>query len=134
DLQRAFEELGVESGRELIETSGGLIQALQALEAVAGDNERRFAAFFGRIRGQLGALNILSDNASSAKEILGELGDNAGRAADEVQTLEDLDVRESERAFAQLNDTLVNLGESTQQFRTFWIRVLNEVISLTGVW
>jgi len=111
ELQAAFETLGVDSGRDLIETSGGLIQALQALEQLAGDNEVVFRSFFGRIRGSLGAINILNDGASETTRILKELGEESGRAAEGAAKLNELDARQAEIAFQQLSNILTELGE-----------------------
>jgi TP901 family phage tail tape measure protein len=128
-LKDAFEELGVASGEELIETTGGLIQALQALEGVAGENEQQFAAFFGRIRGQLGALNILNDGASEATRVLGELRDNAGAAADAAATIDETGGREAQRQFEELNRTMRELGEATLEIRTTFITLFNDIIA-----
>jgi len=114
-LQEAFAQLGVQSGRELIETSGGLIQALQALEDVAAGNEVVFRSFFGRIRGQLGAINILNDNASEATRILKELGEEAGRTADAAQRINETDSRQAVIAFQQISNILTKLGESANK-------------------
>lgn len=117
ELKKAFDELGVESGAELIEVFGGLTGALQALEKVAGDNAQQFAAFFGRIRGQQGALNILNDDAANVVRIMEELSGNTTRAREEAEKLDQLTVRNLDREIAKLNDSILALGFTTQNIK-----------------
>lgn len=128
DLQGAFAQLGVQSGRELIETTGGLIQALQALEQVAGGNEVTFRAFFGRIRGQLGAINILNDNASQATRILKELGEETGRAAEAAKAINEVDARQAEIAFNKIKNIFIELGDAASNVQKVLAQLFLAVI------
>lgn len=130
-LKKAYDELGVASGKELVEKTGGLVEALQALEGVANGNEVVFKSFFGRIRASAGALNILNDDASNAKRILNEYGDAAGDAAEEGKKINEIDARKSQLAFSKLRDTMLGLGESFQVMRTAAVQAFNVVISNT---
>lgn len=130
-LQAAFEQLGVTTGRELIQQQGGLIGALQELTRVAPAGSQAFADFFGTIRGNLGALNLLSNDAQVVTRILGELEGSAGRAAEATDAIDNTDARRSQRAFAQLNDTILGLGETFQQLRTFAVETFNAIIPNT---
>lgn len=127
-LRDAFTELGVASGQELIEKFGGLIPALQALEQVAAGDEEAMAAFFGTIRGNLGALNLLANDAQVVTGILDDLANSSGRAAEAAQEIDKTDARQSQKAFAQLDATLRELGETTQQLRTTFVQTFNAII------
>lgn len=114
ELQEAFERLGVNSGQELVQKFGGqLPKVLQGLKSAFNDSEAAAANAFGTIRGQLGVLNLLANEASLFTDILAEFPDKAGRAANAAALVDDTNVRKFEKELAKLNDTMLELGKTS---------------------
>ncbi len=128
DLESAFAELGVTSGTELIEKFGGLQGALNALKGAFDGNEQAVARAFGTIRGQLGVLNFLAQEGTLFNETLEAMEDRGGRAAEAIAKVNDTDARKADKEFAQLSDTILEVGETAQRLRTTAVSVLNEII------
>lgn len=129
DLEEAFRDLGVTSGTELIEKfNGDLLPALQGLQQVLGGTEQDVARAFNTIRGQLGVFNLLSDEGSLFADILDAFPEKAGKFADALEKVEQTDAREFERELAQLNDTILTLGETTASIQLTGLTFLNDLI------
>lgn len=129
ELKDAFRELGVASGEELIEATGGLVPALQQLLGTVNGNTTALAAMFGRIRASLGVLNLLSNEAELFNSIMGEMENRFGRAGEAAQEIEQIDAREAARQMEQLNKTINELGDTALNVRTSVVSMLNSVIS-----
>lgn len=68
DLDKVMKKLGAKSGKDLIEMSGGLTQALGALKEEVDGDEVAFAKLFGRAEAQKGALLLTGSLAKAAAE------------------------------------------------------------------
>jgi TP901 family phage tail tape measure protein len=68
ELDRVIKKLGAKSGKELIEMSGGLTQALSALKEEVDGDEVAFAKLFGRAEAQKGALLLTGSLAGAAAD------------------------------------------------------------------
>lgn len=129
ELKGAFAELGVASGQELIEATGGLVPALQALLTTTNGNTTALAAMFGRIRATLGVLNLLTDDARIFNSVMEDMEDRTGRAAAAAEEIEGIDAREAARQMETLNKTFIELGGTTLKVRTNAISLFNSIIS-----
>lgn len=78
DLKKVYDQLGVASGEELIQKTGSLQGALQALAEATGGNKEQMAKLFPDIRGLGGALLLTGQNARGATEDLNGLRNSAG--------------------------------------------------------
>lgn len=78
DLKKVYKELGVASGEQLIQKTGSLQGALEALAKTTGGNKEALAKLFPDIRGLSGALLLTGGNAKSAGKDLEGLRNSAG--------------------------------------------------------
>lgn len=81
DLQAAFGDLGVTSGRELIGKFGGLQGALLALYETFGESEDVMAAAFGNERAIRGLLKIIND-VDAWNAAISDFNDNLDQATE----------------------------------------------------
>ena len=68
DLDKVIEKLGAKSGKDLIEMTGGLTQALSAMKEEVNGDEVAFAKLFGRAEAQKGALLLTGSLAKAAAD------------------------------------------------------------------
>lgn len=115
ELRGALNELQVSSFNQLVEKSGNLRNALQAIFDQLGRDPERFAKAFNTIRGQLGAINILledgTDGASEFNRILAEGEGAAEKLAAGLKGIRDTDAFKSQQQAAEFNRILTELGE-----------------------
>lgn len=77
-LDDAFARLGVKSGKELIQTTGGLQNALMALKKSVGGDEVALAQMFGRKEAQKAAQLLTGSLYKEARRNMKAMGDAAG--------------------------------------------------------
>lgn len=65
ELKQLYEEIGVKSGKEFIEVSGGLANALNTIKNAAENSGNEMAAYLGRIEGLVGALALTGAQATN---------------------------------------------------------------------
>lgn len=80
-MKSALQQLGVQSGTQLIHKFGGLMEALRQLSAVSGITADDVNAIFGNIRGARAA-QILFNNLDRASEMVVEFQENVDGATD----------------------------------------------------
>lgn len=73
EMKELWEVLGVETGQELIETSGGLYGALQNLEEASDGNTETFAKAMSSAEGLGLAQQLLGESSESLKKTLGDM-------------------------------------------------------------
>lgn len=78
DMKAALKELGVATGGELIEKTGSLQAALDALQGTTKGNKEQFQKLFPDLRGASAALSLTGSNARGAADDLEGLRDSAG--------------------------------------------------------
>jgi TP901 family phage tail tape measure protein len=130
ELQAAFKRLGVETGTQLIAKMGGLQGALQALRREAGGNEQAVAKMFGTIRGQLGVLNLISDEGGKYAQVLAAMEDRAGKAAAGAEVLNNTLSKLQDREVEKLNRSLRKVGAALNFLKTSFLTGLNLVIGV----
>lgn len=128
-LDAVFTKLGVDTFQDLIERSGSFQTALTDIADALGNDERAIAKAFGTIRGQLGVFNLLANEGQIFSETLEAMAERAGRAAEGAASIDELDARDSQRAFAELDRTFEELGESTQILRTELVELFNSIVT-----
>lgn len=132
DLQAAFADLGVETGQELIDLYGGnLPDVLRDLRAEFGNSEAAVSNAFGTIRGQLGVLTLLANDASEFQRVLGEFENVEGSVSAAFGEINQTNARQFAREIAQANDTFLGLGRTASQVQTGLLSVFNTVIPNT---
>ncbi|BER92684.1 phage tail tape measure protein [Atrimonas thermophila] len=78
ELQQVIEQLGYESGQQMIEAMGGLVPALQKVYEATGSNAERFSQLLGRVEGINAALALVGPQADTFNEKMSEMGEAAG--------------------------------------------------------
>lgn len=129
DLEKAFAELGVKSGQELIEKFGGLRGALNALKTAFDNDEEAVAKAFSTIRGQLGVLNLLSNEGVNFTNVLAEMDNKLGQvkeAADNVNATTTVQVTQQ---FAKLRDTMLPVGDALNKLKLDALTAINNFIA-----
>lgn len=127
-LQQIFDDLGVSSGKELIETYGSLREALAALRNEVGGDEQAFAKLFGRIRGLQGAINLLNNEGREAERIFQEVAAGAEEFGEKADQIRDTPAFRAQKAWQQVQTTIEELGEVTLQVRTAFIETVNAIV------
>lgn len=129
ELKEAFKTLRVATGQELIASVGGnLPKALQALQGALGGTEDSVANAFGTIRGQLGVLNLLANDAVVVTDILEAFENRAGRAAEAFAKVEETDTRDFDKEMSKISDTMLSLGNLAQAFQLSMAQTFNVLI------
>jgi len=85
DLKEAFQELGVSTGLEGIQQSGGLLQFLTRLQEVAGDNTT-LVEFFNNVRAIQGVLALLGTDAEKTGKVFDEFTISTDSATDALRS------------------------------------------------
>jgi TP901 family phage tail tape measure protein len=128
ELKKAFKELGVVSGPELIEKSGGLVPALKAILGTVNGNKTAFAAMFGSIRGKMGVLNLLSNDGKIVADTMGAMATNAGKVEKAVDAIEATSAIRLKKATEELNHTLRETGGLYLNLQIFSKKFYNQAI------
>jgi len=127
-LAAAFSRLGVESFQELIARSGNLQVALQDIAGALNNDERAISAAFNTIRAQLGTFNLLANEGQIFADSLEAVQNSAGKAAEGANRIDSTRVRESQKAWAEFNETLRQVGEQVLQVQTSFIKGINAIL------
>lgn len=128
-LQGAFKSLGFETGQELVQAFGGdLPKILAALRDEFGGSEVAVANAFNTIRGQLGVLNLLSNEGAELNRVLGEFGSTSGILQEAFDKVQQTDARKYATEVAKVNDILLQLGGTASRFQTSALGVFNFLI------
>lgn len=127
ELQGAFTALGAQDFNQLIEQTGGLQQALTAIADELG-GDQAIATAFGRLRGQLGVFNLLANEGKIFTSTLEAVNDSAGRAAEAADRIDDTAARDSQKAWAEFDETLRQVGETILVIQTAFIKAFNSII------
>jgi len=127
ELQGAFTALGAQDFNQLIEQTGGLQQALTAIANELG-GDQAIATAFGRLRGQLGVFNLLANEGKIFTSTLEAVNNSAGRAAEAADKIDGTAARESQKAWAQFDETLRQVGETILVIQTAFIKAFNTII------
>lgn len=128
ELQQAFDKLGVDTFQELIGQSGNLQVALTAIAKALNNDERAIATAFGRLRGQLGVFNLLANESKIFKDTLDAVSNSAGKAAEGADKIDGTAARESQKAWAEFDETMRQVGDRVLETQTNFIKFFNEVI------
>ena len=129
ELEVAFKRLGVTTANELVDRNNGeLLPTLQDLQRALGGTEEAVAKAFGTFRGQLGVFNLLTQEGKLFSDILDAFPGKAGALEEAFGKVEQTNAREFEKELAQVNDTLVALGETASQLQLGGLQVLNTII------
>lgn len=110
-LDGVFKKLGVKSGQQLIDKTGGLNNALFALKDAVGGSEAEFAKLLGRKEAILAGLSLTGIQAENAK-IKFDAMKNAVGATDAAFAEQTDGVNKSEHQFKQFLETLKSLGRA----------------------
>ena len=78
EMQVAFKQLGVTSGTELVQKTGSLQAALQAVTGTVGNNKTAVAKLFPDIRALSAALLLTGTNAAGANKDLSKFANDSG--------------------------------------------------------
>lgn len=128
ELQGAFQKLGVNSFQELIGRGLNLQEALEAISGAFNDNEQAIASAFGRLRAQLGVLNLLANEGDLFSASLDAVNDSAGRAAAAAENIRQTDAFQGQQAAEEFNRALRELGNELITVRTSLTRLATSVI------
>lgn len=117
DLQEAFTALGVSTGSELIERFGGLGGALEALRQQFGGNEQAVARAFGTIRGQLGVLNLLANDARNFTGVAAAMSDRLNAVRDAADNVNETTTQQINAQLALLETQTLGVGQVFQEVK-----------------
>lgn len=129
ELEKAFKNLGVTSGEELVERFGGLSGALRALQRNFNGNEKAVAKAFNTIRGQLGVLNLLANEGTNFSNVLEAIRDRSGRAATAAQEINKTKTNLINKEFQTLDATLRTVGDEINTLKLGALIFINDVIA-----
>lgn len=82
EMEALFSELGVSSGPELIETSGGIVGALEEIMEATGGNITELGKLFSSTEAMSLVNNLMGASYDELKEIMGAFGDDMGALQD----------------------------------------------------
>jgi len=108
ELKKAYQDLGVEGFEQLQKRAGGFKEALE--EITAGKTEQEIARLFNTIRGNLGVLNVLTNEGKEYSAVLKEIRKNSEELPDAIASIEGTAAREAAKNAAELNDIFIELG------------------------
>lgn len=128
-LARALNELGTTSFQQLQDRLGGMQPALKAIADVLNNDQDSIARAFGTIRGQLGIFNLLANESKNYVNVLDAMAEKDGRSKTARAIVDETDARRSQKALAQLSNTMLEMGESSQRLRTLGYEALNAIAS-----
>lgn len=128
DLQKAFDKLGVETFNQLIERSGGLREALQAIAKAFDNDDRAIAKAFGRLRAQLGVFNLLSNEGRIFSETMDAVANSTGKAAEGADRIRGTKAFEAKKAWEEYNRTIRETGKVILELQTTLIGYFNAAI------
>ena len=111
ELDTVFKKLGAASGKELIEKTGGLNEALMAMKESVGGSEAAFAKLLGRKEAILAGLSLTGIQAENAKIKIDAMK-NAVGATDEAYREQTEGVNKADFQFKQFLETLKSLGRA----------------------
>ena len=128
DLAKVFKDLGVASGRELVEKFGGLEGSLKALLEAVDGNERKLGALFGSIRGQLGILGLSNNAFKLFDASLKEVRNSTGSLDEAFRTFNQQTASQFEIEVTRLKNSTLPLGEALGDLSTNTVRFINRFI------
>ena len=139
-LKAAFKELGVESGDELIQKTGSLQGALEALVGTTDGGSEAIGKMFTNSRALSAVLAVTGKNAEGARKDLDNVGDSAGatQAAFAEQSkglsVQLTKLKEGLTALAIEMGTAILpvLTEITQAMNTYLLPALHKIIDVAG--
>lgn len=136
-LKEVYQELGVQGFEELRRQQGGFVEALDALREEVGDSEDGLARLFNTIRGNVGVLNLLTNDTKLYEETAARASEAAGKLNDEISNIDNTAAREAARNAAELEVLYTRIGDRVLQFKVAagdaflaFIEQSNEAIAL----
>lgn len=113
-LNELYKKLGVEGGKELIEKSGGLTQALQKLRDAAGGNEAVLSKSLGRYQAFQALLSLTGDNAKRTGQLIGDMNNSLGATDIAFGEIDKSFSRTWDKLKAQFQDVKISIGEALE--------------------
>lgn len=111
DLDKAYKKLGVKSGKELIDKTGGLNNALEALKGSVKGSEKEFAKLLGRKEAILAAFALTGNQADSAKMKISAMNNVVG-ASDAAFREQTDGINKAEFTFKKFIETIKFAGRA----------------------
>jgi len=111
DMSDLFAEIGVSSGRELIETSGDIVEVFRRLKEATGGNEEMLAKAIGRVEG-LNTVLALTNNDIGPKyeETLKEMMEDSNELTEAVNKQKEATWAQYQLLKNEFNDVMIDLG------------------------
>ena len=131
DLKKAYKQLGVATGKDLIQKFGGLKEALQAVKRVLGGTDDAVAHAFGTIRGQLGVLNLLSGEGKNFNGVLDAMNSRMGKTARAAREINGITARKIQQEMETLNAKVRDVTDAFQGAKLMALEFINAVIGAT---
>lgn len=140
EMRVAFNELGVETFKELQATGLNLRESIQAIFDALGQDPERFAKAFNTIRATLGATNIRleegANNAAVFDRILKDMEGSVDGLANALDLIESTDSFKDQQNAARYSVILNELGNSLLQTKVLFgdlaLTVFNDATKITS--
>ena len=135
EMTALMKEFGASSGKEFIETAGGIGGVLQAVKTASEQSGTELAAYFGRVEAVTAALALSGAQAETFSQRLKDMEDAAGATAQAFQEISD-GVDENgfaiQRAAIAWSVLKTNIGEMVLPFKALIADGLTPVFELFG--
>jgi TP901 family phage tail tape measure protein len=123
-LSAAFQELGVSTAQEGIQQSGGLLQFLQRIQQVAGD-DAALVGFFNNVRAIQGVLSLLGTDADKTGEVFDALNISTQEAGEALENAFQTAVNNDAVTYEQ---SVQELSSTFRDFATVVIPIINDAL------
>lgn len=124
ELSAAFDKLGVSSALEGIQQAGGLLNFLQRLQKVAGDNQT-LVEFFNNVRAIQGVLALLGTDVDQTTATFEEF---LQTAAESEEALESAFKTASQNDAVTYEKLIAKLGTTFRELATVIIPLINDAL------
>lgn len=110
DMQKLYREWGVKTGKQAIETFGGLQGVLEKVMETTGGNTTEIAKLFKRVRATTGVISIMADEGDLLSESLDGIENSSEAAANAFEMFSRSDAHKMTLAIQEMENSLTRAG------------------------
>lgn len=129
DLRAVFADLGVETGEQALQRFGGLQGLLGELAERADGNTEAFGGFFSNVRAIAGALDLATNRADAANNVLDQMNETTSDLAQQRFNLVfETDAQQVTRELTRLQNIFIQFGNDSLPTLLVALRALNNTL------